>query len=150
MKRSVALLSLALVIGCGAGKAPNEAAPVRPPIKVEGAPDARTLPGTEVTDASFETAVLQSPQPILVTFWAPWAAPAKAVAPVLVELAREYDGRVRFAKLNVDDNPAIPQRFEVQGVPTMIVFARGREVERVTGAVPKAQVAAAIERALGG
>jgi thioredoxin 1 len=144
MKRSIMLLSLALLIGCGADDAPGR----RP--KVEGAPDARMLPGTEVTDASFESAVLQSPQPVLVTFWAPWAAPARAVAPALVELARDYEGRVRFAKLNVDDNPTIPQRFRVEGVPAMIVFVRGRNVGGVVGAVPKARIAEAIDRALGG
>ena len=104
----------------------------------------------EVTDNSFETEVLQSDKPVLVDFWAEWCGPCRLLAPTIEAVAEQYWASASVVKLNVDDNPTIPARFGVRGVPMMIVFARGQEVERVTGAVPKARLAAAIERALAG
>ena len=93
-----------------------------------------------LTDATFETEVVQSDQPVLVDFWAPWCGPCHTVAPVIEALAEEYDGKAKIAKLNVDDNPQISQRFNVRSIPTLMVFKGGELVETVVGARPKAQL----------
>lgn len=89
----------------------------------------------EVSDATFEEAVLKAEQPVVVDFWAPWCAPCRVLAPTVEKLAERYNGSVRFYKLNIDDNAAAPQRYAVKGIPTLIVFEAGREVERIVGAV---------------
>lgn len=91
----------------------------------------------EVTDASFEQDVLQSDQPVLVDFWAPWCAPCRMIAPSVEELAKEYDGKVRFAKVNTDENPTKAGLLGIRGIPTLILFKDGKEADRVVGAVPK-------------
>ena len=93
-----------------------------------------------LTDATFETEVVQSDQPVLVDFWAPWCGPCHTVAPVIEALAEEYDGKAKIAKLNVDDNPQISQRFNVRSIPTLMVFKGGELVETAVGARPKAQL----------
>lgn len=103
-----------------------------------------------VTDATFQAEVLQSPQPVLVDFWAPWCGPCRMVSPVVEELGREYAGRLRVAKVNTDENPAHASRLGIQGIPTLIFFKNGREVDRVVGAAPKSAIRSHVERVLGG
>lgn len=93
-----------------------------------------------LTDATFDTEVLESGQPVLIDFWAPWCGPCRMVAPVIEALAEEYDGKVKIAKLNVDENPQISRRFNVRSIPTLLVFKDGELVETAVGARPKAQV----------
>ena len=99
---------------------------------------------TEISDQSFETEVLQSPVPVLIDFWAPWCAPCRAIAPVVEELAKEYEGKIKVVKLNVDDNPQTPQRYGVRGIPNLILFQGGNVREQIVGAVPKKRLVDAI------
>jgi len=102
-----------------------------------------------VTDATFATEVERSPLPVLVDLWAPWCGPCKMVAPVLEELAAEMAGRVRIAKLNVDENPATASRFQVTSIPTLLILKGGREIDRIVGAQPKPEIARRLEQAVG-
>jgi thioredoxin 1 len=91
----------------------------------------------EVTDKTFAQEVLQSTAPVLVDFWADWCGPCKAVAPIVEELAREYEGRLTVMKLDVDANPRTASAYRVQSIPTLLVFKDGKPAERIIGAVPK-------------
>ncbi|MBV9761513.1 MAG: thioredoxin [Acidobacteriaceae bacterium] len=101
-----------------------------------------------VTDATFAAEVERSPAPILVDMWAPWCGPCRMLAPVIEQLAAEMAGRARVAKLNVDENPVTAERFQVRGIPALLLFKGGREVDRMVGVQPKAEIARRIERAL--
>jgi thioredoxin len=99
-----------------------------------------------VSDATFAAEVERSPLPVLLDMWAPWCGPCRMIAPVLEELAKEMAGRVRVAKLNVDENPAIATRFNVMSIPTLLVLKDGREVERIVGVQPKTEILRRLER----
>jgi len=104
----------------------------------------RTQPGTGaprvVTDATFDQEVLRSEQPVLVDFWAPWCGPCRMVEPVVEKLAREMSGQLNVAKVNVDENPAISQRYGVQSIPTMMMVRNGQIVDRWMGALPEGAI----------
>ncbi len=101
---------------------------------------------SEVTDGTFEREVLEAGKPAVVDFGAPWCPPCRAMEPIFEELAGRFDGNVRFHKLNIDDNPAVAQRYGVKGIPTFIVFDGGREVERVVGATGKEALARIVNK----
>lgn len=98
-----------------------------------------------VTDATFEDDVLKSEVPVLVDFWAEWCGPCKMIAPILEEIAVEYDGKIRIAKLNIDDNPATPPRYGIRGIPTLMLFKAGNVEATKVGAVSKSQLSAFID-----
>ena len=102
----------------------------------------------EFTDDNFDAEVLQSSIPVLVDFWATWCAPCKAIAPVLDQLADEFEGKVKIGKVNVDENPAIPGQYGVRGIPTLILFKDGQIVDQLVGAVPKNQLEGLLQKAL--
>lgn len=98
-----------------------------------------------VTDDSFESEVLQSGVPVLVDYWAEWCGPCKMIAPVLDEIAGEYTGKVKIAKLNIDDNPNTPPRYGIRGIPTLMLFKDGEVEATKVGAVSKSQLTAFID-----
>jgi thioredoxin 2 len=102
-----------------------------------------------VTDATFAGDVERSPVPVLVDLWAPWCGPCRLIAPMIDQLAREMGGRVRFAKLNVDENPATAGRFHVNSIPTLLIMKAGREVDRIVGVQPAPEIRRRLERIAG-
>jgi thioredoxin 1 len=103
----------------------------------------------EVSDQDFETKVVKSDTPVLVDFWAPWCGPCRAIAPVVEELAGEYEGKVTFAKLNTDENQRTAMRFGVMAIPTLLMFKGGNEVARITGVRPKSALKQTIDSVVG-
>jgi len=101
-----------------------------------------------INEASFEKAVIQSPIPVLVDFWAPWCGPCKMIGPVLDEIAKESNDRYRIAKVNIDDNPALQQRFAIRGVPTLLFFYGGKLQDHIVGVVPKRTIVETLEKLL--
>lgn len=106
-----------------------------------------TKPAT-VTDANFAEEVERSPVPVLLDLWAPWCGPCRLISPVIDQLASELAGRVRVAKLNIDDNPMTAQRYNVRSIPALLVLKNGREVDRIVGAQPKSEITRRLESAL--
>jgi thioredoxin 1 len=91
----------------------------------------------ELTDANFQNEVMESDKPVLVDFWAVWCGPCRAIAPIVEELARDYDGKLKVGKVDVDNNPEISMRFGIRSIPTVMVFKGGKVVDQVIGAMPK-------------
>jgi thioredoxin 1 len=139
------------------GRGPRPGAATGPSVALHGTPGsapARPAPQAQdgkpmvVTDATFEDQVLKSSLPVMVDFWAPWCGPCRMVSPIVEQLGSEYAGRLRVAKVNTDDNPAWASRLGIRGIPTLILFRQGREVDRVVGAAPKAMLKSRVERVL--
>ncbi len=103
---------------------------------------------TDVTDATFEAEVLKASLPVLVDFWAPWCGPCKTIAPVVEQLATEYDGKLKVAKINVDENPLTPSRYGVRGIPNLLILKGGTVREQIVGAAPKSRLVQAIGNVL--
>jgi thioredoxin 1 len=101
-----------------------------------------------ISDSSFETDVVGADQPVLLDFWAEWCGPCKMIAPILDEMASEYQGRVTIAKMNIDENPQTPQKFSVRGIPTLLLFKDGTVAAQKVGAVSKSQLAAFLDENL--
>jgi len=125
---------------CASCRAPNK---IRPSAK--GAPHCgkcgKALPWlVNASDATFEVEANASPT-VVVDLWAPWCGPCRFVSPILEDLAREYAGRLKVVKVNVDENPVLTQRFQAFSIPTMVVLKGGRQVDRIVGAMPKPQLA---------
>ena len=104
----------------------------------------------DVSDANFEAEVLQSDRPVLVDFWAAWCAPCRMIAPTVAQVAEKYSDSARVVKLNVDDNPNVPQKYGIKGIPTLILFKNGKEEERVVGATTKEAISRMIDKHIGG
>ena len=103
----------------------------------------------EITDGNFEQEVLRSDRPVVVDFWAPWCGPCRMIAPILNEMATEHGDRVKFAKLNVDDNPATASRYNVLSIPMVVLFDEGEPKETVVGARPRSHYESAWSQWLG-
>ncbi len=100
------------------------------------------------TDGNFEPEILKSDIPTMVDFWAPWCGPCQVIAPVIEELAKEYAGKVKVAKMNVDENPATPSQYGIRGIPTLILFKDGQVFDQIVGAVSKSKLEEMIKKVL--
>lgn len=101
-----------------------------------------------VNDKNFVDEVLNAQLPVLVDFWATWCGPCRSISPIIEELSKEFTGRIKVTKLNVDENPATPSQYGVRGIPTLILFKGGKILDQIVGAVPKARLITMIEKAL--
>lgn len=101
-----------------------------------------------VTDDNFETDVLKSSVPVLVDFWAPWCGPCKMIAPIIEEIAGEYDGRLKVGKLNTDENQKVPAQYGIMGIPTLLIFKDGDVAGRIVGMQPKQSITGKIDAVL--
>ena len=102
----------------------------------------------EFTDASFETDVLESDVPVLVDFWAPWCGPCRMLAPTVDAIAEEYEGKAKVGKVNTDENPAIASKYQIQSIPTLMVFKGGELVDQMMGALPKEAITERLDKQL--
>jgi thioredoxin 1 len=103
----------------------------------------------DVTDQTFEAEVIKADKPVLVDFWAPWCGPCRMVAPIVEDLAGEYEGRVNFYKLNTDENPNVSMRYGIRSIPTLLVFKNGEPVGQIVGFRPKRDLQKRLDDALG-
>jgi thioredoxin 1 len=101
-----------------------------------------------VSDSTFKAEVLESQVPVLVDFWAPWCGPCRMVAPVVDEIAQQYEGQVKVVKLNTDENPNVASQYGIRSIPTLMIFKGGQRVDMVVGAVPKTTLATTLEKHL--
>ena len=102
----------------------------------------------KVSDASFQADVLNSKKPVVVDFWAEWCGPCRMIAPALEELASEMSNQITIAKINIDENPGVPQKFGVRGVPTLMIFSQGQVAATKVGALPKSKIKEWIEQSI--
>ena len=98
-----------------------------------------------ITDATFDSEVLKADNPVLVDFWADWCGPCKMIAPILDDVSKDYDGKLKVAKLNIDENPATPPKYGIRGIPTLMIFKSGNVEATKVGAVSKSQLTAFID-----
>jgi thioredoxin 1 len=103
----------------------------------------------EVNDATFETEVLQSGQPVLVDFWAAWCGPCRALAPVVDEVATQYQGKLKVMKMDVDRNSATPMRYGIRGIPALLIFKDGKVADQIVGYVPKETIEKSVQKLVG-
>jgi len=104
---------------------------------------------TQANETNFKNEVLTANLPVVVDFWAPWCGPCKAVAPVFEDLAKEYSGKVKFVKVNIDENPALAAQYGIMSIPTLVFFSDGKAVGQVVGAIGKSELKKKIQEALG-
>jgi thioredoxin 1 len=102
----------------------------------------------QVTDLTFKQEVLESEVPVLVDFWAPWCGPCRMVAPIVDEIASQYEGQVKVVKLNTDENPSVASQYGIRSIPTLMIFKGGQRVDMVVGAVPKTTLSNTLEKYL--
>ncbi len=103
------------------------------------------MPAIEITDANFEDEVIKSEIPVLIDFWAVWCGPCKALAPIVEEIAKDYEGKVKVGKLDIDNNQAVSVKYGIRSIPTILIFKDGKIVDQIVGAVPKAQILAKLD-----
>ncbi len=103
---------------------------------------------TMVTDANFQKEVLEAELPTFVDFWATWCGPCKMIGPIFEELSKEYSGKIKFAKVNVDENPKTPANYGIRGIPTLILFKGGEVVDQLVGSVPRNQLENMVKKVL--
>ena len=101
-----------------------------------------------ITDSNFDSEVLKSSQPVLIDFWATWCGPCRAIAPVVEQLAKEYAGKLKVGKVNIDEHPKTPTSYDVRSIPTLLLFKDGKVVGQIVGAVPRPKIEDLIKKAL--